>query len=226
MKVIMLWTYQASKKPSAAFVSDWLEAGTALVITEDLEKAGRLKEVEFKDEFDTVWTKKELKRLLTEVEEEPQDVSVFFDGGYQKQEGLAGIGVAIYFRQGKKFWRLRSNLKLEQLESNNEAEYAAFHEALRQLDELGVHHQSCVFKGDSLVVLNQLSGEWPCMEESLNKWLDRIEAKLDKLKIIPVYKPIARKDNQEADRLATLALEGKAIFSKSEIAGSKEPYQQ
>lgn len=82
----MQWTYQASKKPSAAFVSDWLEAGTALVITEDLEKAGRLKEVEFKDEFDTVWTKKELKRLLTEVEEEPQDVSVFLMGDIKSKK--------------------------------------------------------------------------------------------------------------------------------------------
>ncbi|USK73170.1 ribonuclease H family protein [Peribacillus frigoritolerans] len=223
MKVIMQWTYQASKKPSADFVSDWLDAGTALVITEDLEKAGRLKEVEFKDEFDTTWTKKELRKLLTEIEEEPQDVTVFFDGGFQKDEKVAGIGVAIYYRQGKKFWRLRSNVKLEQFESNNEAEYAAFHEAVRQMDELGIHHQSCVFKGDSLVVLNQLSGEWPCMEENLNKWLDRIEAKLDKLKIIPVCEPISRKENQEADRLATLALQGKAIFSKIEIAGSKEP---
>ncbi|MCK1991246.1 reverse transcriptase-like protein [Peribacillus muralis] len=226
MKVIMQWTYHASKKPSAVFVSDWLEAETALVITEDLEKAGRLKEVEFKDEFDTIWTKKELKKLLKEVEEEPQDVTVYFDGGYQKEKGMAGIGVAIYYRQGKKFWRLRTNLKLEQFDSNNEAEYAAFHEAVKQIEDLGVHHQSCVFKGDSLVVLNQLSGEWPCMEENLNKWLDRIEAKLDKLKIIPDYQPITRKENQEADRLATLALEGKAIFSKFEIAGSKEPFQQ
>ncbi|MGE7764820.1 reverse transcriptase-like protein [Peribacillus sp. NPDC096540] len=222
MKVIMQWTYHASKRPTADFVSDWLDAGTALVITEDLEKAGRLKEVEFKDEFDTTWTKKELKKLLTEVEEEPQDVTVFFDGGFQKEQKVAGIGAAIYYRQGKKHWRIRTNLMLEQLESNNEAEYAAFYEAVRQMEELGVHHQSCLFKGDSLVVLNQLSGEWPCMEENLNKWLDRIEAKLEKLKIIPVYKPISRKDNQEADRLATLALQGEVIYSKSEIAESKE----
>ncbi|MET3321886.1 UNVERIFIED_ORG: ribonuclease HI [Peribacillus simplex] len=222
MKVIMQWTYHASKKPTADFVSDWLDAGIALVITEDLEKAGRLKEVEFKDEFDTIWTKKELKKLLTEVEEEPQDVTVFFDGGFQKEQRVAGIGAAIYYRQGKKHWRIRTNLRLEQFESNNEAEYAAFYEAVRQMEELGVHHQSCLFKGDSLVVLNQLSGEWPCMEENLNKWLDRIEAKLEKLKIIPVYKPISRKENQEADRLATLALQGEVIFSKSEIAELKE----
>ncbi|WP_223305479.1 reverse transcriptase-like protein [Peribacillus butanolivorans] len=222
MKVIMQWTYHASKKPTADFVSDWLDAGTALVITEDLEKAGRLKEVEFKDEFDTIWTKKELKKLLTEVEEEPQDVTVFFDGGFQKEQRVAGIGAAIYYRQGKKHWRIRTNLRLEQFESNNEAEYAAFYEAVRQMEELGVHHQSCLFKGDSLVVLNQLSGEWPCMEGNLNKWLDRIEAKLEKLKIIPVYKPISRKENQEADRLATLALQGEVIFSKLEIAELKE----
>ncbi|MGM9957437.1 MAG: ribonuclease H family protein [Peribacillus sp.] len=217
MKVIMHWKYKTSRKPSADFTSDWLDAGSALIIADDLEKTGRLKDVEFKDDFDTTWTKKELKKLLTVVEEEPQDVTVFFDGGYQKDQKTAGIGVAIYYRQGKKHFRNHSNVKLEQLESNNEAEYAAFYEALNRMEDLGVHHQSCSFKGDSLVVLNQLSGDWPCMEETLNKWLDRIEAKLEKMKIIPVYKPISRKENQEADRLATLALQGESIFSNLEI---------
>ncbi|MFJ7745917.1 ribonuclease H family protein [Peribacillus sp. NPDC097295] len=221
MKVIMQWKYKASRKPSAVFTSDWLDAGSALIIAEDLEKSGRLKDVEFKDDFETTWTKKELKKLLTVVEEEPQDVTVFFDGGYQKEQNIAGLGVVIYYRQGKKSFRIRANLRLDQFESNNEAEYAALYEALNQMEELGVHHQSCFFKGDSLVVLNQLSGDWPCMEENLNKWLDRIEAKMEKMKIIPHYQPISRKENQEADRLATQALQGEAIFSKLEIADQR-----
>ena len=97
-------------------------------------------------------------------------------------DARSGLGIAIYFEQNKKKWRIRKNTLLEQLDSNNEAEYAAFYEALKQLEELGVHHQSCVFKGDSLVVLNQLSGEWPCYEQQLNQWIDRIEAKLEKIK--------------------------------------------
>lgn len=214
---MMQWSYKASRKPTASFSSDWLDAGSAIIIADDLEKTGRMKDLEFKDELGVIWTKKELKKLIVEVEEEPQDVTVYFDGGYQKEGKIAGIGVVIYFTQGKRNFRIRSNARLEHFESNNEAEYAAFFESLRQMEELGVHHQSCLFNGDSLVVLNQLSGDWPCMEENLNKWVDRIEAKMEKMKIIPVYKPITRKENQEADRLATLALQGETIFSKLEI---------
>ena len=66
-------------------------------------------------------------------------------------------------------------------------------------------------------MLNQLSGEWPCYEQNLNRWLDRIEVKLEKLNLRPVYEPISRKDNQEADSLATQALNGEEIFSKIEL---------
>ena len=217
VKVMMEWTYSTAKRPSAIFVSDWLDARDALAIAEDLEKAGRLKDADFKDEVGTSWTRKELKKLLAEVEEEPQDVTAYFDGGYLKGEMAAGIGSVLYYRMGKKRWRIRSNARLESFDSNNEAEYAAFYETLNQMEELGVHHQRCVFRGDSLVVLNQLAGEWPCMEENLNRWLDRIEKKMEHLHIIPVYEPVQRKANQEADRLATLALKGEKIHSKFEI---------
>ena len=217
LKVLIHWTYFFNKTGTATFSSDWLEAENALSIVEDLEKTGRLKDVEFEDEISTVWTKKELTKLLTKVEDEPQNVTVFFDGGFNKNEVRSGLGIAIYFEQNKKKWRIRKNVLLEQLDSNNEAEYAAFYEGLKQLEELGVHHQSCIFKGDSLVVLNQLSGEWPCYEQNLNRWLDRIEVKLEKLNLRPVYEPISRKDNQEADSLATQALNGEEIFSKIEL---------
>ncbi len=218
LKVIIRWTYFLNKAGTAMFHSDWLQAENALSIVEDLEKTGRLKDVEFEDEVGTVWTKKELTKLLAKVVDEPHNVTVFFDGGYHKNEARSGLGVVIYFEQNEKKWRIRKNNLLEQLDSNNEAEYAAFYEALKQLEELGVHHQSCVFKGDSLVVLNQLSGEWPCYEEPLNRWIDRIEAKLEKLNLRPVYESISRKDNQEADGLATQALNGEEIFSKMELA--------
>lgn len=217
MKVLIRWTYFLNKKGTASFLSEWLEAESALAIVEDLEKTGRVKAVEFEDEAGTVWTKKELVKLLTEVEDEPQNITVFFDGSYRKNERLAGLGVALYYTQNKKNWRIRKNALLHQLESNNEAEYAAFYEAVKQLEELEVHHQSCVFKGDSLVVLNQLSGEWPCYEEQLNRWIDRIEEKLTKLHIRPVYTPISRKDNQESDQLASQAINGEEIFGKMQI---------
>jgi ribonuclease HI len=214
MKVTISWTYGGAKKPTTHFTSEMIAAEKALLIVDDLEKTGRLKEVEFKDEIGTVWTKKELKKLLTEIEEEPQDVTVYFDGGYQKKEALTGIGVVIYFSLGRKQWRLRANSLISELQSNNEAEYAACHESVKQLEELGVHHQACTFRGDSQVVLNQLSGEWPCFEEDLNRWLDRIEADIAKLGIRPVYEHIPRKENHEADKLASQALNGEQIYSK------------
>ncbi|MDQ0218010.1 reverse transcriptase-like protein [Peribacillus cavernae] len=218
MKVIMHWTYGSAKKPACDFTSDWLDAGIALIIADDLEKAGRMKTVEFKDEIGTSWTKKELKKLLVEIDEDPSNVTVYFDGGFQKEDGLTGIGVAIYYTQGKNHWRLRANALLAELDSNNEAEYAALFEAVKHLEELGVHHQSCRFKGDSQVVLKQLSGEWSCFEENLNRWLDRIEQKIGKLGIKPIYEPIPRKENSEADKLATQALKGEEILSKLNIS--------
>ncbi|WP_028391495.1 ribonuclease H family protein [Bacillus cihuensis] len=219
MKVTMLWQYHSAKKPSAIFTSDWISAEEALIITDDLEKIGRLKEIEFKDEKGTSWSKKELKKLLAEIEYEPQDVTVYFDGGYQKDSKMTGIGVAIYYKQGKKSFRIRMNSLLEELESNNEAEYAAFYEAVNQLEILDVHHQVVTFRGDSQVVLNQLSGEWPCFEKVLNAWGDRIEAKLKKLGITPNYELIVRKKNSEADHLASQALRGEEIFSQLQVEG-------
>ncbi|PLT34929.1 reverse transcriptase-like protein [Bacillus sp. V5-8f] len=218
MKVIMSWTYGSAKKPTCEFFSDWLDAENALIITDDLEKAGRLKQVEFRDEAGISWSKKELRKLLVETEDEPQDVTIYFDGGYQKENGLTGIGIVIYYSQGKKRWRIRMNALLSELVSNNEAEYAAMYEAVRQLEELGVRNRPCTFRGDSQVVLNQLTGEWPVFEENMNRWLDRIEEKINKLGIKPLYEHIARKENAEADRLATQALNGEEIFSKLNVS--------
>ena len=218
MKYYVTWMYRHSKKPTCIFQSDYIDGEAALIIAEDLEKTGRAHEITFVDEKDLKWSKKELKKLLEEVKGEPQGVTVFFDGGFDREEKLAGIGVIVYYKQNNKHYRIRQNNLLEQLETNNESEYAAFYESLRLLDEIGVHHQTCTFKGDSQVVLNQLAGEWPCFDDVLNRWADRIEDKIKKMGINPIYDPISRKENKEADALATQALEGTNINSTIELS--------
>lgn len=213
MRVYIAWTYKSPKKPSCTFQSSYMNAKDALIICDDLERTGRAHSIEFYDERELVWNKKELKKLLTEIAEEPQDVTVYFDGGYIKEEGIAGLGIVIYYTQNEKQYRSRINKQLSQLDSSNEAEYASFYESVCVLEEMGVHHQPCVFKGDSHVVLHQLSGEWACFDEVLNRWLDRIEEKIKHLGIQPIYNPISRKENKEADSLATKALEGTSINS-------------
>jgi ribonuclease HI len=211
------WHYKSSKHKQLIFTSDFIDANEALMIVGDLEKIGRTKEIFLLDEQQQKWTVKEAKKLLQEVQTEPHDIVAYFDGGYEHDTLLAGLGVVIYFKQNNNSYRIRRNSRLQEIESNNEAEYAAFYYLIQELEELGVHHIPVTFRGDSQVVLNQLAGEWPCFEEEFNRYLDRIEDKMQELGIRPVYEPISRKENEEADQLATQALQGIPIASRKQV---------
>ncbi|MBM7619463.1 ribonuclease HI [Bacillus tianshenii] len=213
MKVTVEWHYQTPRHIETIFRSEEMDSRLALRLAEDIEKTGRVKQLYFHDQKGEEWTKKELLKWIKQSEEGISDVIAFFDGGYDVDTKLAGIGNVVYYNQNRKDYRYRINARLEELESNNEAEYAAFYFLVQQLEHLGVRAMEVTFKGDSLVVLNQLSGEWPCYDELFNRWLDKIEEKLKTLKIGPVYEPVTRKENEEADRLARQALEGTPIES-------------
>ncbi|MBM6619320.1 ribonuclease H family protein [Bacillus suaedaesalsae] len=213
MKVWIEWKYKTAKNLVTTLTSEVMSAKQALLLANDFLKTGRTKEVVFYDEQHTMWTKKEFEKLLEEIVEEPNDIEVFFDGGYDVDTKQAGIGVVIYYTRNNQNFRIRENVFIDQLGSNNEAEYAAFWQAVLRLEELGVHNMPVQFKGDSQVVLNQLSGEWPCFEDEFNVWLDRIEEKVKQLGIRPTYTPISRKENKEADQLASQALQGTMVSS-------------
>ncbi|MDP4171454.1 MAG: reverse transcriptase-like protein [Bacillota bacterium] len=217
MKYKLEWKYKVKGKEKVLFTSDMLNGEMALQTGEELEKSGKASDLYFYDELGTGWTLKEMKRLLTEIEEDPHDLVVYFDGGFQIETNKAGLGAVIFFRQGKKKYRIRANELFDEMDTNNEAEYAAFYFAVTILEEIGVRHMPCEFKGDSQVVIKQLEGEWPCYEDQLNRWLDRIENKLKELGIEPRYEALSRNDNKEADKLASQALEGKQIYSRTQI---------
>ncbi|MDF0727908.1 ribonuclease H family protein [Cytobacillus sp. S13-E01] len=219
MKLWVEWTYKTPRNKVVVLNTELMPAEEALLLTDDFEKTGRVKELFFYDEQHTKWTKKEITKLLKEVDTEPHDIVAYFDGGFELANHKAGLGAVIYYTQNKKQFRVRVNEAFDELETNNEAEYAAFWFLLQKLEEIGVHHLPVTFRGDSHVVLKQLSGEWPCLEEKLNRWLDRIEEKLGKLDIRPIYDPILRKENIEADKLATKALQGVFVSSNFEING-------
>lgn len=212
------WTYQTKKKNKTIVSTDFLTLNETILFAEDFIQTGRVKQIYIISEDDQSWTLKDLKRLKDIVKHEPQDVVAYFDGGYQKQTKLAGFGVVIYYTQEGKQYRIRMNEKAEALTSNNEAEYAAFSFLVTVLEEYGINKQQILFKGDSQVVINQLAGEWPCYEEEFTIWLDRIETKLKKLSIIAQYEAISRKENNEADKLATQALNGVEIRSKMKMS--------
>ncbi|WP_080873910.1 ribonuclease H family protein [Oceanobacillus timonensis] len=218
MKVRIECTYQTPKGIAAAFTSEEMDASNALFIVEDIKKTGRMKNIIFVDSLEHTWSLKELRKQMEEIQTEPHDITVYFDGGFERETRYSGLGCAIYYQQNNTFYRLRKNALVEELYTNNEAEYAALHLALVELEGLGVHHLPVSFYGDSQVVVNQLMGEWPCYEEELIKWADRIENKLNQLGVSPEYKHISRKKNREADRLATQALQGMEITSSKELS--------
>jgi ribonuclease HI len=216
MKIRIEVTYKTPKKTETFFKSEEMTIGEALLISDDLEKTGRAKSLTFIDSYDTTWKRKDLQKYMEDLETEPHDITVYFDGGFSIEDRKSGLGCSIYYEQSGKSMRLRKNAAVEELDSNNEAEYASLHLALQELDLLGVHHIPVLFIGDSQVVINQLNDEWPTMEASLNDWAERIEKKIEQMGITATFEVISRKDNREADRLATQALKGKEVTSNTE----------
>ncbi|MFD2045403.1 ribonuclease H family protein [Ornithinibacillus salinisoli] len=217
MNIRIELTYRTPKGTEASFTSDEMRASKALLIAQDLEKSGRLKKISFTDHLENIWSLKELKKHLEEIQTEPHDVKIYFDGGFDLKTKRSGLGCAIYYEQNGKSLRLRKNALVEELDTNNEAEYAAFYFGLQEIELLGVHHLPVTFIGDSQVVINQLNGEWPAYEEQLSNWADRIEAKLEELGIQPEYELISRKKNREADHLASQAMNEIEISSVIEL---------
>lgn len=213
----MNYTYKTPKGLETTFRSDELRLKEAILLAEDLEKTGRLKKVLFTDQQGQQWTLKQLKKLTKEIETEPHHITVYFDGGFDVKTKQTGLGCAIYYEQNHQTYRMRKNATVEGIESNNEAEYAALHMGVKELELLGVQHLPVTFIGDSMVVINHLSEDWPCYEEEFLVWIERIETYVDRLRIHPTYELIPRKGNKEADQLATQALKGIEIFSTKAI---------
>ncbi|WP_179392640.1 ribonuclease H family protein [Sporosarcina sp. JAI121] len=217
MNILIELIYRTPKGAETVFRSDEMPAAQAVLFAEDMERTGRAKNVVFIDRFDSTWTVKEMKGYLKGIETEPHNVTVYFDGGFDRESRRSGLGCVIYYEQSGKSYRLRRNAPSAELKSNNEAEYAALHLCLQELELLNVHHLPVRFIGDSQVVINQLTGEWPALENSLSDWVDRIYGKLKDLGIQPEYELVQRKLNSEADRLATQALNGVAITATIEV---------
>ncbi|MGI8360844.1 ribonuclease H family protein [Bacillus cereus] len=196
MKYKIHWLYKTKRGLQTELTTEYMNIEEVLQFAEDFEKTGRVKEFSFYDEMDAEWSLKEMKKLSKQVEEEPQEILVYFDGGYDVQTKEAGVGICVYYKKGNTNYRIRRNAYIEGIYDNNEA---------------------ITLRGDSQVVLQQLAGEWPCYDEHLNHYLDQIEQKAKQMKLKLICEPISRKQNKEAHQLATQALEGTVIDSHKEI---------
>ena len=99
MKVKINWTYQTKKRYTTMLITEYIPVKEAMLLAEDFESTGRTKELIFFDEINSTWTKKQIVKYLKELEEEPHDIKIYFDGGFDLQTFVSGIGVCIYYNQ-------------------------------------------------------------------------------------------------------------------------------
>ncbi|MEC0281313.1 reverse transcriptase-like protein [Terribacillus saccharophilus] len=213
MKLRMKMTYRTPKGTEAEFLSDYLPPGAVLLLMEDMQQSGRIPQIEILDQYETEWSIKELRNYMKELVTEPHNVRVYVDGGFDKGTGKGGLGCVIHYEQNQKEYRLRRNQEMEQLISNNEAEYAALHFAIGVLSELGVKEQEIEVFTDSRTVVNQMSDEWPVYEKELKYWADKVDDLVKEIGLTVQYDHVDRKKNKEADQLASQALRSIQIDS-------------
>lgn len=128
-------------------------------------------------------------------------LKISIDGASRGNPGLAGIGVSICAKSGKKVKNIKKFLGET---TNNVAEYEALNcalEAARVLKAKEIH-----IKSDSQLLVNQLNQTYKVKDAKMKVLYSQALGKIkhfDKVKITHVV----REDNKEADRLANEAID-------------------
>ncbi len=198
--------------------SDWCELDEAVLYYERLMSHKGYHNIQAIDESNRVYTLKELKKERESDQQSVHNLTLSFDANFDQQSKLSGLGIILMYDRGDKSISQRKNLDTAMPKTVNEAEYYGLFHGLEQIKHLDVQPQSIDIYGDSLVVINQLKGEWPVLDETLAKWADDVEALLTSLNLTPVYHHVDRKDNKQADRLASQALAGTHVDACKEMS--------
>lgn len=217
MKYIIKWTEQNKLIGKIEWQSNKIDAKQILPAITHVEKKYHPTDVFIEDEMQQTWRKKDFLKMFEKEKDNPDDIVIYFDGNFDHANKQAGIGFVMYYRIHNKRFRVRENTVFTNMTSNNEAEYAALYFSLGKLEEYQIQHIPIIICGDSLVVINQMNGEWPVYEQDFLYWIEKIEEKIKKLGLNVHYENIQRNENKEADQLARLAIEGKNIRAEVEV---------
>lgn len=130
-----------------------------------------------------------------------------FDGASRGNPGEAGAGAVLFDESAVPAWECAQPLGKR---TNNEAEYLALLLLLEEVERRGI---SADIRGDSQLVVNQVTGRWKINEPRLRELADRAMELLRRTKSSISWVP--REQNAAADRLSNIALDG-----PKETAGS------
>ena len=134
-------------------------------------------------------------------------VIICADGASLGNPGPAAIGATIKDEQGKLIAHISQRIGRA---TNNQAEYRAIIAALEEATRLGV--KQVKINSDSQLVVRQINGEYRVKKAALKPLHQQVKKLLSSLDSFTITY-IPRQQNQEADKLAHLAL--KSLRSKS-----------
>lgn len=133
----------------------------------------------------------------------PEDLYILmFDGGSRGNPGISGAGFVIY----KNDTEILAGCEPLGHATNNFAEYRALELGLDCAINKGI--TNLIIKGDSQLVLNQVTNKWRVKSIMLTELYQNIRVKLNKLDKYCV-EHVRRNFNKRADELANMAMDGK-----------------
>lgn len=128
-------------------------------------------------------------------------VVIYTDGGARNNPGPAGAGVVII--DGKKTVEFKKYLGSQ---TNNWAEYEAVALALHEAKKHGLAGRATEVRMDSLLVVEQMSGNWKIKEPTLKPQAAKVRALLADFPGSR-FVHIPREENGKADRLVNEAID-------------------
>ncbi|MCO5596990.1 hypothetical protein L7F22_051062 [Adiantum nelumboides] len=143
---------------------------------------------------------------ITKVEDEVSKLgeahSLYFDGAYKRKVDKAAVEIVIYDEEGRKVFG--KGLKLENVHSNNEAGYVALSLELEWCLNLEIKRLNAF--GDALLLVKQVHDTWACRNQGPLVRLHRVKELQKRFELVYLLH-VPRKDNQEADALASEQLQ-------------------
>ena len=131
-------------------------------------------------------------------------IIVYTDGGARGNPGPAGIGVVVQDDTGTVLAEVKQYVGDHQ--TNNWAEYEAVIIAFGKLFEMLLRDRDIEFRLDSLLVVEQLMGNWKIKDAELKKQVQRVRDLMKDFSSV-TFVHIPREENSEADRLVNEALD-------------------
>ncbi len=125
---------------------------------------------------------------------------IFIDGASRGNPGSSGLGVLIKDEDGN----IHEIKKPLGILTNNQAEYEALLTALTKAKELKKSHLKIYT--DSLLLANQINGKWRVNNPKITTLYNKARELIAQFERVEVSH-IPREFNQEADRLANLAID-------------------